>query len=130
FPIALGESVVLMQYIGDETGAAPRLAQVELTRDEAAALFERVLRNVGLWLDLDRIHGDLSPYNILYWKGAIVAIDFPQAIDARFNPNARDLLQRDLANVCAYFQRYGIRCDPERIAARMWGAYRRGAALT
>jgi RIO kinase 1 len=130
FPIALGEGAVLMQYIGDETAAAPRLAQVELARDEAMALFERVLRNVGLWLDLDRIHGDLSPYNILYFSGAITVIDFPQAIDARFNPNARDLLQRDLANVCGYFQRYGIRCDPERIAARMWGAYRHGAALT
>jgi len=130
FPIALGAGAVLMEYIGDENGAAPRLAQVELAREEARSLFERVLRNIGLWLDLDRIHGDLSPYNILYWKGAIVVIDFPQAIDARFNPNARELFQRDLANVCGYFQRYGIRCDPDRIAARMWGAYRHGATLT
>src|SRR5208282_3408166 len=83
-PIACDESAVLMEYIGDENHAAPRLAQTELTREEAKPLFERILRNVALWLDLDRIHGDLSPYNILYWSGAITIIDFPQAIDARF----------------------------------------------
>ena len=130
FPIALGESAVLMEYIGDENRAAPRLAQTELSREEAKPLFERILCNVALWLDLDRIHGDLSPYNILYWSGAITIIDFPQAIDSRFNPKARELLQRDLANVCGYFERYGIRSDSDRIAARMWGAYRHGAALT
>jgi RIO kinase 1 len=116
-PIALGEGVVLMEYI-------------ELPRAEARPLFERILRNVALWLDLDRIHGDLSPYNILYWSGAITIIDFPQAIDARFNSNARDLLQRDLTNVCRHFERYGIRGDPDRIAARIWSAYQHGAALT
>jgi RIO kinase 1 len=129
-PIALGECSVLMEYIGDENRAAPRLAQTELTPEEARPLFERILRNVALWLDLDRIHGDLSPYNILYWNGAITIIDFPQAIDSRFNPNARELLQRDLANVCRYFERYGIRSDSDRIAARMWSAYRHGVALT
>jgi RIO kinase 1 len=129
-PIALGEGVVLMEYIGEENHAAPRLAQIELPRAEARPLFERILRNVALWLDLDRIHGDLSPYNILYWSGAITIIDFPQAIDARFNSNARDLLQRDLTNVCRHFERYGIRGDPDRIAARIWSAYQHGAALT
>jgi RIO kinase 1 len=130
FPIALGEGVVLMEYIGDEVHAAPRLAQVELAHKEARPVFERILRNVALWLDLDRVHGDLSPYNILYWSGAITIIDFPQAIDSRFNSNARDLLQRDLANVCSYFERYGICSDPARIAKKMWGAYQHGAPLT
>jgi RIO kinase 1 len=130
FPIAVGEGAVLMQYIGDETAAAPRLAQVELTSDDARSFFERILRNVGLWLDLDRIHGDLSPYNILYWNDAVTIIDFPQTVDARFNPNARALLERDVANVCGYFERYGIRSDPRRIASRMWDAYRHGGPLT
>ena len=130
FPIALGEGAVLMEYIGDENHAAPRLAQVELSRHEARPLFERILRNIGLWLDLDRIHGDLSPYNILYWNGAVTIIDFPQAIDSRFNADARELLHRDIANVCRYFERYGIGGDPERIASRIWGAYRHGVALT
>ena len=129
-PIALGEGVVLMEYIGDAARAAPRLAQVDLGREAARPLFEQVMRNVGLLLDLDRVHGDLSPYNILYWNGAITIIDFPQTIDARFNSSARDLLRRDVGNVCGYFERCGIPADPDRIAARMWGAYKRGFPLT
>jgi RIO kinase 1 len=89
-----------------------------------------MLHNVALWLELDRIHGDLSLYNILYWSGAITIIDFAQAIDSRLNARAPDLLQRDLADVCCHFERYGIRSDPERIGARMWSAYRHGVALT
>jgi serine/threonine-protein kinase RIO1 len=57
-------------------------------------------------------------------------IDFPQAIDARFNQNASGLLQRDIGNICRYFERYGIRADADRIAARMWNSYRHGVALT
>ncbi|HXN84716.1 MAG TPA: RIO1 family regulatory kinase/ATPase, partial [Candidatus Binataceae bacterium] len=70
------------------------------------------------------------PYNILYWNDAVTIIDFPQAIDSRFNPNARALLERDLGNVCRYFERYGIHSDPRRIASRMWDAYRHGGSLT
>jgi RIO kinase 1 len=129
-PIARGESAVLMEYIGDAEDAAPPLASVELGRAEARPLFARIVRNVALWLELDRIHGDLSPYNILYWRGAVTVIDFPQAIDARFNANARALLERDLANVCHYFGRYGVEADAERLARRLWSAYRHGAALS
>jgi RIO kinase 1 len=130
YAIARGESVVLMEYIGDAENAAPPLAIVELSRADARALFERILRNVALWLERDRIHADLSPYNILYWRGAITVIDFPQAIDARFNPSARALLERDLANICRYFARFGVDADAERIARRMWSAYRHGAPLS
>ena len=129
-PIARGESAVLMEYIGDATCAASPLAMTELPSADAIHHLECILRNVGLWLGLDRIHGDLSPYNVLYWNGAVTIIDFPQAIDSRFNPNARALLERDLANVCRYFERYGIRSDPHRIASRMWDAYRHGGSLT
>ena len=74
-----------------------------------------------LWLKNDLVHGDLSPYNLLFWEDRIVAIDFPQAVNARINSNARSLLARDLENVCGYFFRYGIRADAARIANALWG---------
>ena len=129
YPIALGDGAMLMEYIGDDSGPAPALEDVDLPRHDAPRLFERIVRNVAMWLELDRVHGDLSPYNILYWNGSITIIDFPQAIDSRFNPNAQSLLERDLANVCRYFARFGVNADPERIARRMWGAYWHGASL-
>lgn len=124
-PISLADSVILMEYIGDEESAAPKLQEVSLSPEETRPLFERTLGNIELFLRLNWIHGDLSPYNILYWQGNVTVIDFPQAVDARTNPSALDLLLRDVANVCRYFGRYGIRSDPERIARHLWGRFLR-----
>ena len=73
----------------------------------------------------DRIHGDLSPHNILYDDGAIRIIDFPQAIDPRFNGDALSLLERDVANICRFGSRYGIAADAFRITRELWGRFLR-----
>ena len=63
------------------------------------------------------MHGDLSEYNILYWNDTPYIIDFPQSIDIRTNPYVRDLLERDVRNVCTYFVRY-FPIDTEEIVQR------------
>jgi RIO kinase 1 len=73
------------------------------------------------------VHGDLSPFNVLYWRGGVKIIDFPQAVDARFNPNAFFLLRRDLENVCHYFERFGVAADPDRLAGQLWAWFLHGA---
>jgi len=100
-PLAQSGNAVLMEYIGGEPGTpAPLLREVTLGREEATPLFERMMRNIELWLTCDRVHGDLSAYNMLYWDGAITIIDFAQAVDPRYNPAVGDLLARDIARVC------------------------------
>ena len=77
--------------------------------------------------DLGRgFHGDLSAYNILYHRGRAVIIDVPQAVDPSINQNAVALLERDIANVCAYFRKSGVRSDPARIAGDLWMRYQFG----
>jgi RIO kinase 1 len=125
-PIAQRGSAILMQYVGDEQGAAPLLARAELPRSDARRLFDRLIHNIGLWLAHDRVHGDLSPYNMLYWRGEIVVIDFPQAVHPQNNINAYDLLQRDVENVCRAWERYGVRANPQRIAQDLWVRYQFG----
>ena len=66
------------------------------------------------------VHGDLSAYNILYWRGKITFIDFPQVVNAHSNYSARSILYRDVARVCRYFARYGIRVDASQVAAELW----------
>jgi RIO kinase 1 len=117
---------ILMEYFGDETAPAPMLNRVTLPREQADKFLRGIIDNVTLWLANHLVHGDLSPYNLLYWEGRIVAIDFPQAVDARVNPNAKSLLFRDLENVCEHFGRYGIRADATRIANALWANYRTG----
>ena len=118
--------VILMEFIGDADGPAPLLHSVRLDPDEATLHFERLLEDVATWLRLDRVHGDLSAYNILYWQGDLVTIDFPQAVHPRTNPYAADLLERDIANVCKHFARYGVQADPASITAGLWMRYRFG----
>ncbi len=124
-PYACARDVVLMEFIGDGDRAAPLLLDSALERGEARRLYERVIANVELFLSCDRVHGDLSAYNVLYQHGKIWIIDFPQSVDARRNPNARQLLGRDLRNLGRYFARYGVRDDAEARASRLWSRYRR-----
>ena len=125
-PLAQSGNAVLMEYIGGGPGMpAPLLREVTLGREEAAPLFERVLRNIELWLACDRVHGDLSAYNMLYWDGAITIIDFAQAVDPRYNPAVGDLLARDIARVCQYFSRCGVEADAVALASDLWLRYLR-----
>ena len=111
---------MLMEYLGDEDGPAPTLSEVRVPREQARDLFERLMWNVELMLMNDRIHGDLSAYNVLYWDEKATIIDFPQVIDAYGNPNAFRFLLRDVERLCQYFARLGVQADPQRIARGMW----------
>ncbi len=66
------------------------------------------------------IHGDLSAYNILYWEGKVVLIDFPQITDSLTNRHAREILQRDIERVCEYFRRQGVRSDATALLNDLW----------
>lgn len=122
-PVALQDNVIVMEYIGDEGEPAPPLGALRLDEPEARDAFSAILRNIELALACDRVHGDLSPFNVLYWDGRVRLIDFPQAVDARFNSNARTLLERDVGNICAYFSRDGVEADAARISRDLWSRY-------
>lgn len=123
-PVAQAGTALLMEYFGDRDGAAPALAGVDLSPQEARAAWDEVLECVERSLAAHIVHGDLSAYNILYWQGRPRLIDFPQTVDPRFNPSALFLLTRDLENVARYFARYGLGCDARAIANSLWQRYR------
>jgi RIO kinase 1 len=125
-PLAQVGRAMLMEFVGDRQSAALPLSRVTLSRDEARPLFRRLLHNIELWLACDRVHGDLSPYNILYWEGNLKVIDFPQAVHPQVNPHSYELLLRDVENVCGYWQRYGVQANPRRITDDLWVRYQFG----
>jgi RIO kinase 1 len=126
-PIGHSAGAVAMEWIGDDEIAAPQLKNVELSRDEAQALCEAVLAEIELWLACNIVHGDLSAYNLLYDGQRLVAIDFPQASDPRFNENAYELLARDIGNVTRYFARWVSGLEPDALAADLWERFLSGA---
>jgi RIO kinase 1 len=115
-----GAHVLLMEYLGELTRAAPTLHRVDLPPKTAPALFERLIHNATIILQQGYVHGDLSAYNVLYWEGAVKVIDFPQVVEARHNPDARRMFERDLTRLCDYFARYGVRANPARLARDLW----------
>jgi RIO kinase 1 len=119
-PIACGENVILMEYVGDLSTAAPALSQVRLPVRTARTLFDRLLQEVEAMLRCNCIHSDLSAYNVLYWDGETKIIDFPQMVDPRRHPEAFELLLRDVERLCGHFSRYGIRASAGEIVADLW----------
>jgi RIO kinase 1 len=122
-PIEHSDFALLMEFIGDGVEAAPTLSQVALTSTEARPLFERVLFNLELLLGLGWVHGDLSAHNLLYHRGRIVLIDFPQVAAARDNPNARTFFERDVARIAQYFGRAGVHVPAQRLVSQLWSKY-------
>jgi len=119
-PLGMGSNVVLMAYVGDREGAAPTLARADLARSEAAGVLDALLEAVGRMLALGLVHGDLSAYNVLWWEGRPTIIDFPQIVDVRSNPAARELLGRDVARLCTHFARQGAARDAGAVAEALW----------
>ena len=115
-----------MEFVGARSGAAPRLASAGLGRDEARVARDQLLDSLAAMASAHVVHADLSVYNVLWWRGRIVVIDFPQAVDATENPHAPDLLHRDLLNVAAWFERRGAGFDAESVYADLVGLLWRG----
>jgi RIO kinase 1 len=120
FAYEMAPKAILMSYLGDERLPAPSLNEVTLKRGEAAPLFKRILHNLHLLLACGRIHGDLSAYNILYWNGNILLIDFPQVIPVHGNRNAYKIFHRDVTRVSEYFINQGLSLEPDHLAAQLW----------
>jgi RIO kinase 1 len=118
-PVAQIGNAVLMGYVGEVGTAAPLLRDVRLQPEEAQPLFDKVMRDIELYLTMHRVHGDLSEYNILYWQGDVTIIDLAQAVDTQYD-EVYPLFARDVERVCRYFSRYGVECDAHVIANDMW----------
>lgn len=115
YPVQVDGTELLMEFIGDGTAAAPRLAQ---SRDDPAALrplLKQVRDAMRLFARAGFAHGDLSPYNLLVHDGRIVVIDLPQIVDAVTNPNGIGLLHRDCVNIAEWFTRKGVEVDAEQL---------------
>lgn len=122
-PFAKEKNAILMEFIGDWGTPAPPLSHIPLERDEAKPLFERVIRNIDIMLSKERVHGDLSAYNILYWDGDIKLIDFPQVVIPESNPASWRIFLRDVQRVCQYFSAQGVRADALKLAADLWTSH-------
>ncbi|HUP87602.1 MAG TPA: RIO1 family regulatory kinase/ATPase [Acidimicrobiales bacterium] len=104
---------LMMEYLGDESEAAPRLVNAisALDVDARHDLFEQLCEALRLMTSISLVHGDLSPYNLLVWEERLYVIDLPQAVDPILKPEGLSLLQRDVTNLCKWFTSKGVATD-------------------
>lgn len=121
------DGVLLMEMVAGADGdAAPRLNDVALTPEQAREYHAFMIRQVVLMLCAGLVHGDLSEFNVLLGPDGPVVIDLPQAVDAAGNNHAFRMLERDVANMNAYFGHFApelLRC---KHAKEMWALYEAG----
>lgn len=99
----VGHGYLLMDYLGTDQQAAPRLSDTKLTQAQARIALFDIGQTIYYLLEAGFVHGDLSAYNVLWFKDHAFVIDFPQILDIRTNRNAKEKLQNDLENINQYF---------------------------
>jgi RIO kinase 1 len=115
YPVELTPDGVLMQFLGDERTAAPRLVNARLDRAGLESAWDQLVENLHRMVAARLVHADLSAYNLLWWEDRLWLIDVPQAVDLANNKWALDFLFRDLVNVTGWFAGRGITVDPEGV---------------
>ena len=126
-PVLFFEGVLLMDLVLDAEGVtARRLIDTTLSAEQANAAYHDMLVQLVRMLSCDLIHGDLSPYNVLWAAGGPTIIDFPQIVSAAQNSNSERFFMRDAENILGYFRAVDPRLDARRgDAAEIWRAYMR-----
>ena len=119
YPVDRSEDGVLMEYLGDRSGAAPRVVDARLSPECLRDAWRQLVENLHLLTRAGVVHADLSVYNLLWWQERLVIIDLPQAVDVITNLEAMHLLERDVANVATWFGRRGVPVDPGAVFAEL-----------
>ena len=103
-PVVFLEGVLLMELVLDGDGeAAPRLIDMTLTVAQANDAYRDMLGQLVRILACDLIHGDLSPYNVLWGAAGPTIIDFPQIVSASHNSRSEVFFLRDARNILGHF---------------------------
>lgn len=145
-PIACDKNVLIMEFIGKDGIAAPRLRDipVDILKDdlELEELFLRIISHIKTLYEKGKmVHADLSEYNIVM-KGYVerefgttangnaeiekeieiepVIIDMGQAL-LLDHPHADAFLSRDLRNICIYFNKLGLNHTEDEIIRMVKG---------
>ncbi len=108
YPVQRDGTELLLEFVGTDGAAAPRLAQLRPGADELLGLWRQLVDALGLMASAGLAHGDLSAFNLMVHDGRLVVIDLPQVVDLVANPRGPEFLERDVRNVAGWFTARGL----------------------
>lgn len=91
-------AIVMEQMDGVE------LSKAVLEPDQAMGVLDLILSELAIAYRIGYVHADVSEYNVFVGSDGVTVFDWPQAV-ATDHENARELLERDVANIVGYFER-------------------------
>lgn len=105
-PFTVRSNVLVMEFIGEDGVSAPLMKEIVLKGPKR--IFRTLLTYVKrLYNEARLVHGDLSEYNVMIWRGEPVIFDLSQSVPLE-HPNSNQFLERDLENLHRYFSKLGI----------------------
>lgn len=117
YPVQLLGQEIMLELLGDDHGAAPRLVETRPTSADATAWWDQTVELILGMAGQGIVHGDLSPYNVLVWEQQLHVIDVPQAQHGIADLDTLSLLEHDVLTMAGWFQKRGVRCDAAGLLA-------------
>lgn len=108
-PIGVHKNVLVMEYLGTPTSPSPRLRDVKVPNPEA--VYQKLLEFLAItWQKAGMVHGDFSPYNIMWHKDSPIVIDVGQAV-VHSHPKSQEFLVRDVTRLVEWANKAGVEVE-------------------
>jgi RIO kinase 1 len=115
-PYATLQNILIMEFIGDEDGAAMKLK--DRKPEEPEKFFKEVVEQMRKLYKAGLVHADLSGFNILNFNEKPVLIDMSQTTPLD-DANSQEYLKRDIHNICTLFNKWGVKADKEEVMKKI-----------
>ena len=108
-PIGVHKNVLVMEYLGTETAPSPRLRDVNVL--DPKPVYQELLEFLAVaWQKANMVHGDFSPYNIMWHDDGPVVIDVGQSV-VQSHPKSQEFLVRDVTRLVEWANKNGLDVD-------------------
>ena len=112
-PITFMDNILVMEQINEGKNVAPKLKDSAI--DDIVDMHQKIINYIDRMYKVAKlVHGDLSSYNILNKNNEPIIIDVSQSMPTD-TITAKELLIRDIKNVCAFFRKMGVESDENKI---------------
>jgi RIO kinase 1 len=115
-PITFSNNVLVLEFVGKNDDIAPRLN--DKTPKNKKLFFDSIIENLRKLYKAGLVHADLSAFNILNFNETPVLIDMSQSTGLE-HPQAEEFLQRDVKNICKFFNKNGLKVKEELVLKKI-----------
>jgi RIO kinase 1 len=120
-PLKVRQNILVMEFIGNDAGVpCPILVN---SNHVTSSDYKEIIGQISkLYQKAELVHADLSEYNIFKCpNGKIILFDFGSSVNIK-QPNSRQFLKRDIANINTFFTKQGVKVlDMESAIHRVTG---------